>query len=153
MPILCWDRRSGLQWGRAARSLNLLWYSVGSFRMHGRQLLASVIGAELSRWLMTLRTLDEVHGVRVEHAADGWHARYCRSLRHERGIIRNESIPPLLSDASWMLSASSHRPTFRRYQTVSGQGMESAASAGKKHQMTGAAYRVTIDGPSREAHK
>jgi hypothetical protein len=43
-----------------------------------RQLLASVIHAELACWLVTLRTLNEVHGVCVEHAADGWHARYCR---------------------------------------------------------------------------
>jgi hypothetical protein len=42
--------------------------------MHGRELLASVIGAEFPRWLLTLRTLDEVHGIRVDHAADGWHA-------------------------------------------------------------------------------
>ena len=39
-----------------------------------RQPLAAVIDAEPTRWLVTLRAIDEVHGVRVEHAADGWHA-------------------------------------------------------------------------------
>src|SRR5689334_23496646 len=68
-------------------------------------------------------------------------------------MIRNEFIPPLLSAASSMLSASSHRPTLRRYQTVSGQGMANAAKPGKKHQITGVAYCVRIEGPSSEAHQ
>jgi hypothetical protein len=45
-----------------------------SFGMLYRQLLASMICAQLTGWLIALRTLDEVHGVRVEHAADGCHA-------------------------------------------------------------------------------
>src|SRR5271165_4273725 len=68
-------------------------------------------------------------------------------------MIRNESNPPLLLATSWMLSASSQRPTLRRYQTVRGHGIDRAAKPGKKHQVNCGAYCVRREGPSNEAHK
>jgi hypothetical protein len=43
-----------------------------------------VIGADLSRWLVAVRTLDEVHGVRVEHAAVTLPARRIRQAGSRR---------------------------------------------------------------------
>jgi hypothetical protein len=75
------------------------------------------------------------------------------SQKLNRFMIRNESKPLLLSDASSMPSASSHLPILRRYQTVSGHGIDSAANPGKKHQITAVAYCVRIAGPSSDAHR
>jgi hypothetical protein len=68
-----------------------------------------------------------------------------------RFIARIESIPPLMSAASAIPSASSLRPTWRNHQIVTGHGIPNAPTNGMKHHSHCVAYTASTAGPSRLA--
>ena len=75
LPVVCQNlvhaiRRVLIQDGSI---LELAAVLLSPFGMHDRELPSPIVHAQLTGWLVALRALHPVHGICIEHAADGWH--------------------------------------------------------------------------------